>query len=345
MDLGLKNKNALISGGSQGIGFAIAKALAKEGCNVAIGARGRERLEQAGIGTWQVPWAAGARDPVGALRFTATVKRSRSPQIIHQHFGGRSVRWLSRVTTGAAVLVHVHSRGSERLTSERRVLRLPFADAVVAPSRSAADLIEHPFKRVIYTGVGTSAAVARPAETGIVGTLARLVPIKGIDVLIEAVADVRHRLPAIKLEIAGGGPMRSELERLSHRLGCADIVSFLGFQMDIESCLHRWSVFVLPSLDEALPVALLQAMGAGLPVIASAVGGIPEVVWDGRTGLLVPPSNAGALAAAIERLFRDERLRHTIAAAGYDTISRSFSEGRMAAEVAAVYRALLENRR
>ena len=127
----------------------------------------------------------------------------------------------------------------------------------------------------------------------------RLIPIKGHDTLLRALAAVRADLPGVTLEIAGDGALEAELRATVTRLGLDDLVTFLGHVPQVAAVFERAEVVVVPSLGEGFGMVALEAMERGRPVIASAVGGLPEIVDDGRTGLLVPVSDVDALAEAI----------------------------------------------
>jgi glycosyltransferase involved in cell wall biosynthesis len=145
-------------------------------------------------------------------------------------------------------------------------------------------------------------------EGPVIGTVCRLVePKKGLSVLLHSMAELALRLrkPPCQLLIVGDGPARGALEALRDRLGLTRWVVFTGTRRDVPRVLHALDVFVLPSLYEGFGIAILEAMAAGKPVVATTVGGIPEFVVDGETGLLVEPGNAAALAKAIECLLRD----------------------------------------
>jgi len=137
-----------------------------------------------------------------------------------------------------------------------------------------------------------------PAQPPTVVTVSVRRPAKGIEVLLEAARDV----DGARFLIIGDGPMRAEWTGLATRLGLGDRICWAGHRRDIGELLAGCDLFVHPSLDDAFPTVLLEAMAAGLPVVASDVGGIPEIVEDGVTGRLVPPGDAGRLAAAINEL-------------------------------------------
>jgi glycosyltransferase involved in cell wall biosynthesis len=151
----------------------------------------------------------------------------------------------------------------------------------------------------------------------IVLTIARLDAQKGIAHLLDAAAAVPHA----SFAIAGDGPDRAALEARAATLGIGDRVRFLGHRRDVPALLASADLFVLPSLYEGLPLAVLEAMTAGVPVVATAIGGTDEVVRDGETGTLVPPADPAALAAAINRTLADRDRAARLAAAARSTVA------------------------
>lgn len=141
-----------------------------------------------------------------------------------------------------------------------------------------------------------------PPEALVVGSVGWLTDVKGHIYLIEAVAKLKQDFPSLHLVIIGSGDRHDALLQQADLLGLRDAVHFLGYRDDVEPCLAGMDLFVLPSLNEGMGRALIEAMAAGLPVIASHVGGIPAVISHERTGLLVPPGDANALAVALRRL-------------------------------------------
>ena len=131
------------------------------------------------------------------------------------------------------------------------------------------------------------------------GTVGRLVPTKGLPFLLKAFALTRRRVGRGKLIVVGDGRMRDELKDFADELGLADHVHFLGYRKDVEKLLRAMDVFVLASIAEGMPGALLEAMAAGVPCISTAVGGIPDVLESGRFGTLVEPGDENALAKAM----------------------------------------------
>jgi len=141
-----------------------------------------------------------------------------------------------------------------------------------------------------------------PAGAPLFATVAMLRPVKGLHYLLEAAARVLEQVPRARFVVIGDGAERARLEARSRALGLGAAVRFLGTRHDIPALLAAADIYVHPSLFEALPVSMLEAMAVGLPVVATRVGGVPEIVAHGRTGLLVPPARGDELAAAMLRL-------------------------------------------
>ncbi|HET8814096.1 MAG TPA: glycosyltransferase [Solirubrobacterales bacterium] len=168
-------------------------------------------------------------------------------------------------------------------------------------------------------------------------TPARLDEQKGHAVLLEAIAGVAdaHFL------LAGEGPERERLESLAQELGIADRVRFLGRREDVPQLLAACDVFALPSLYEGSSLAVLEAMAAGIPIVSSAIGGTDELIEDGRSGLLVPPGDVEALAAALRRLLGDQELRRSLATHARERVEAGLTREQMAERVTEVYGDLL----
>lgn len=159
----------------------------------------------------------------------------------------------------------------------------------------------------------------------VVSVVARLHPQKGHRYLIEAIPSILAHVPNAVFLLAGDGPLRDELDQAIDRAGVGHAVRLLGARNDVPDLLSISSLFVLPSLWEGMPNAVMEAMAAGLPVVATSVDGTPEVVLDGETGLLVPAKDPGALGSAIIELLLDGEKRRAFGAAGRERISQTFS--------------------
>jgi glycosyltransferase involved in cell wall biosynthesis len=183
----------------------------------------------------------------------------------------------------------------------------------------------------------------------VVAMVGQLSAVKGYPTFLEAVASLRRTFEgcvflAVGEEMTPTG-YRGELEAMAARLGVSDCVRFLGWQPDVRGILSSSDVMVLPSLKEGLPLAILEAMACGRPVVATPVDGVPEAVVDGVTGFLVPPRDPEALASAVGRLLREPALAARMGAAGRTRIVEQFSRPVFAARVEQLYHDLLSARR
>jgi glycosyltransferase involved in cell wall biosynthesis len=173
----------------------------------------------------------------------------------------------------------------------------------------------------------------------LVGAVGRLSPQKGLDHLVRAAAELAPRRD-LRFVIVGEGPLRADIERQIQEHGLEGRVLLLGRRDDVPQILGALDIFVLPSLREGTPMALLEAMGAGVAAIASDVGGVRDVVDEGRTGLMVPSADASALARAIARLADDAALRTALGRAAKDAVRLRFSAGAMERRYESVYRGI-----
>lgn len=176
-----------------------------------------------------------------------------------------------------------------------------------------------------------------PADAQLLGMACRLVEQKGIPYALEALRRIHSGYPRAHLVIAGAGEQAAELRRLASRLGLADRVRWLGWRGDAADLMAAFDVFLLPSLREGFGLVLLEAMSRRLPIVASRVGAIPEIVIDGETGILVEPRNADELAKAISRLLKDRALRKYMGLLGAARLEEHFSVERMVDGTIAVY--------
>ena len=185
-------------------------------------------------------------------------------------------------------------------------------------------------------------AAARPVP--VVGTVARLSQEKGLDVLLRAAAQISKQGQKLRLLIVGDGPQRRKLERLAGQLGIGDITEFRGEipHDDVPAVLAELDIFAMPSLAEGFGVAALEAAATGLPVVASDVHGIPDVVDHLRTGLLVPPANPAALAAALTQLLDDGELSVKLGTAGRAFVQEHYRWQDNAEQMERLYQKLLK---
>jgi glycosyltransferase involved in cell wall biosynthesis len=186
-----------------------------------------------------------------------------------------------------------------------------------------------------------------PAERGAgltIGTLCVLRPEKSVGTLLEACAMLRPAFPEVRLVVVGSGPMLAELEALAARLGVAAKCRFEPATSQVAERLRGFDIFVLPSLSEALSNSLMEAMACGCCAVASDVGGNPELVRHGETGLLFRPADATDLAASLGLVLRDGELRRKLAESGARFIRENFSVETAARRMEAIYLQLWQGR-
>lgn len=284
------------------------------------------------------------------------------PEIVHSHMyraelvGTRAAIALGEIGRPRPYIVSTVHSSRIRSEEDRRVLRLltPRIDRLIAVSRSIVEKLQHEGRdtaptSLIHNGVDLErydhqepCCTLReeydlPSEGPIVGVVARLEPEKGHATLLEAWPSVLAAVPDATLLVVGEGSRREALEALAHELGVAERVVFTGRRDDVPAVTAALDVAVLPSYREAQGLTILEAMALSRPIVASNVGGIPEMVEDGITGLLVPAHDPDALGAAIVRLLRDHPLADTLGRAGHDLVHDKFCIERMVAAVEQIY--------
>ncbi len=242
-----------------------------------------------------------------------------------------------------------------------RFVASAFGDAIIAVSEACRQrLLQEGVPaeqiRVIYHGIDVQPFLTArgnswrqklglSAEEPVILTVARLTPVKGLQHALAAASLLQEQQVPFTWLFVGGGPLLSELRDKAQALGLGEQVRWLGFQSDVAGLLAAADVFVLPSLQEALGLALLEAMAAELPIVASHVGGIPELIRSGEQGLLVPPGDSGALAAAIRALLTDRQRAAQLGAAGRERVLAQFTVQKMWQQTDAVYRQIKDRRR
>jgi glycosyltransferase involved in cell wall biosynthesis len=286
-----------------------------------------------------------------ALRSLTAHMRTWRPQVAHTH--GSLAGRVAAALAGARIVYTKHGlaaaqeqaiqvRGAGRLA--KRLAVTLFAHRIVASSEAVkralvAQGADPGRVRLIPGGVDLSAFDAEaPLVPGVLGALGRLQTEKGHDVLLRALVELRGEA---RLLLGGEGLLADELPRLATELGVLDLVDFRGFVSDVPAFMAETGLFVLSSRSEGQGLVFVEAMAAGRPVVATRVGGVPEVVVDGETGLLVEPEDPGALAAAVRRLLADPALAARMGQAGRRRAREVFSAQRMAELTAAMYEELL----
>jgi glycosyltransferase involved in cell wall biosynthesis len=299
-------------------------------------------LEEKGVSVEVIEWRGGRRDIFGLWRLSRAM-RIQKFDIAHQHFGGRSFRLISRHIGRAQTILHLHGRAAEEDWNAPLRCNTAGADLVIATSEAVAKW-SGVNAEVVYPGIAVpaglpEAATGRQDRAPVLGAAGRLVPMKGFKYLIRALPVIQASVPDVALEIAGSGPEEVALKEEARRIGVGGHVRFLGWLREIP--FNHWDVFVMPSVEEPFGMVALEAMASGRPVVASAVGGLPELVEDGNTGRLVPPAEPQALSTALISLLRnsDERQKMGVAARRR---AHHFSEQRMCESIERLYRHLLE---
>ncbi len=275
-----------------------------------------------------------------AWKLRQLVRRGRY-DVVHSHMYASNVAAaLTTLGTGVPLVLTDHSEGTWRGPLARWGSRLVYRRArhVIAVSKPIQRWLvgscRVPLQRTtVISGAITIAPECDPArlpplpaelrDWPLVGVVARLLPEKGVSNFLEAVARVAPQCPEAGFVVVGDGPLREELLVRRKALGIEKSVHFLGFRLDareIISCLH---LLVAPSSSEGSPLVIFEAMSAGVPVIATSVGGIPDQVMDGQTGLLVPPNDPVALGEAILSLLRAPRRARQMGAAGRQRLAGS----------------------
>lgn len=254
--------------------------------------------------------------------------------VFHSYFGKARTRLFLTIERALAL-------GTDRIIVVGDGQRDEIASYGVAPRRKLESIrlgLElTPFLQAEAARGTLRAELGIDAATPLVGIVARLVPIKAHEVFLDAAATVRHKLPDARFVIVGDGERRAELERRVQRLGLTDSVEFLGWRRDMREVYADLDVVALTSRNEGSPVALIEALACARPVVATRVGGVPEVVLDGETGLLVPAQASAALAEAIVRLLRDRPLAERLGAAGRRHVYPRYDSTRLVDDMRRLY--------
>lgn len=269
-----------------------------------------------------------------AVYGAAAARRVGARHVITMH-GGRyyAERWRRRAALRWAVRHSAHVVAVSRATAADLActLRIPPSAVTVVPNG-----IEFPRGR----RDPVRAELRAGDDVALIVAIGNLYPVKGHRVLVQALAMLARSHPDLRwrLAIAGRGEEEAALRALAHDGGIAERVSLLGFRTDVPDLLAAADVFVMPSLSEGLPLALVEAMASGVAIVASDVGGIPEVVTRDVDAVLAPPGDAGRLADSIATLVVRPERRATLGAAARATAYRDFSVARMADSYESLYR-------
>ena len=273
----------------------------------------------------------------------------RVPVVVHTYHGHVFEAYFSALATRAVVAV-------ERMLAWR-------SDALVAVTeRVRRDLLARGIGRdhrvvVVPLGFDLAPMLAAPArrgelrrelglapETPLVGIVARLVPVKAHETFLQAARAVMPARPDVVFLVVGDGERRTALEAMARELGLAARVRFLGWRADLDRLYADLDVVVLTSRNEGSPVALIEAMAAGRPVVSTRAGGVEDVVTDGETGLLAPVGDAGGIGRAVLDLLEDPARAARLGAAARAAVVPRFGSSRLVGDIDALYRRLLAER-
>lgn len=326
-------------------------------------------VREAGVSVVCVP-GVGLRDPVRLLRLVQTFK-ALDADVVHTHTDYANILGLAAARlAGIPAIATLHGMTSYQSRNagvkhllQVMALRLGASHVVVvapAAAEAARKTFHVPSQRIsVIPNAIDSAAVRAPAgfdrsamraslgvdpAARVVCAVGRLVPVKGHAVLLEAAATVLRQQPRACFLFVGNGPERESLEARAAALGIASAVRFLGERADVWNVLAASDLFVLASLSEMLPQALLEAMAAGLPVVSTSVGGVPDLVRPTATGWLVPPGDAPALAEALLQALTDPSDMARRAVAGQALVEQQFALSARCERLEALYRSVARRR-
>jgi len=311
-------------------------------------------------------------DDVRALGAVLGIARRFRPHIVHTHLAkaGMFGRIAGRLV-GAPVILHTYhgsvfqgyfGGGASRIyaSAERMLARMSTRLIAITPSgrRELVDRGIAPTEKIVevplgfdleplrrpVSGSAIRAELGIPAGAPTVGIVARLVPIKDVATFLRAVARARADVPGLVAVVVGDGEERRRLEEVTAALGLTACCRFVGWRADIPEVLAALDVLALTSLNEGSPVSVIEGMAAGKAIVATNVGGVPDVVTDGVTGLLVPAGDAEAIGAAIGALLRDPARRASLGAAAARAVFPKYDAGRLVGDIERLYLELLGDR-
>ncbi len=265
--------------------------------------------------------------------------RRREISHLHNHFGSSSctVAMLAAEIGGFGYSFTLHGPhvffNPEHWHLREKIKRAKFVSCISHFCRSQA-MYFAPWEtwdrlHIVHCGVDPEKfepVEHRPDQQRLLYT-GRLAPEKGLPILLESLVKVRQQHPGVVLTVVGDGPARSPLESLVHQLGLQNCVEFVGYQSqgEVRRWLNQTAVFVLPSFAEGVPVSLMEAMAAGVPVVTTQIAGVSELVEDGVSGFLVPPGDGESLGDRLSQLLTDAALRQQMGTAGREKVEVEFS--------------------
>jgi glycosyltransferase involved in cell wall biosynthesis len=312
-----------------------------------------------------------ADDVIAFFRLVALLRRSR-PHIVHTHMAkaGLLGRVAARIA-GVPVVLHTFhgnvlqgyfgSAPSRMILLVERALARLSTRVIAISDRQAREIEELGLargERIERVPLGLDLAPFLSAPSGalrrelglapdaaLVGIVARLVPIKAVDVFLDAAARVAAADARAAFVVVGDGELRAELERRARALGLGGRVTFLGWRADLPAIYADLDVLALTSRNEGTPVSVIEGLASGRAVVATAVGGVPDIVIDGRTGSLARPGDAEDVARRILDLLGDPARRRSLGSAGRDAVHPEHDSATLVARIDALYSRLMADRR
>lgn len=319
-----------------------------------------ENAQARGIPVDFVPMR-GNFDPLAVWRLMRLISRH-SVDIVHTHSSADS--WMAAVAAKLSSRRPVVVRTRHLSCSfNQRLIYSWMADRVITVGGSTRDyMIQEKGiheKRVltIHTGVDLETfdpervpenlrkELAIPPDAPVLGTVAVFRRLKGHVYVLRAMKEILRELPEAKLLLVGEGPQEQNLRRMISEEGIGSSVILPGFREDVERALNTLDVFVFPSLQEALGTAILEAMAMEKPVVATRVGGIPEIVGEGKAGFLVAPEDSRGIAQKVLLLFKDPELRRAMGRAGRKVVEERYGSRQMVLRIEELYERLLPERK
>jgi glycosyltransferase involved in cell wall biosynthesis len=338
------------------VGLAYGRPMACAESEAALFGDDVAELRRGGVMLFEVPSLVREINPLLDARATLALWllfRRERPDIVHTHTSkagavGRVAAWLARIP----VIIHTpHGHVfygyfgrvmSEVIRLVERVLAMLTDRIITLTDRGTQEHVQYriagPEKfvtipsgimlskfREIHVDPGAKRReLGLPDDGPIIGTVGRMVPIKGHAWLLKAAPRVLAEFPQTTFIFVGDGPLLCQLRQLAEALGISRRVVFLGERQDVPECLALCEIFAFPSLNEGMGLALVEAMAMGVPVVATRVGGIPDIVSDGETGMLVPARDEVAIAEALLGLLRNQARRRACGQAAVRSVSERF---------------------
>jgi glycosyltransferase involved in cell wall biosynthesis len=327
--------------GGEGQVLSLARGLARRGHDVLVICPPRSELAEA-CARHHVPTRAvamRAEFDVGAMISVARALRGFRADIVHFHTARAHAIGLAAARL-ARTPVKVLSRRVDFPIGGNPFSRMKYkarVDAVVAISEAVREVLlaggmAPGLITVIYSGVDLEqwdgklegrrfrAELGIPPSAPLVGVVGALAPHKAQSYFLRAAAELARTRPDVRYVIVGEGELEQELKELARSLGIERIVAFAGFRRNMRAVFAAIDVFVLSSVAEGLCTSIMDAMACGVPVVATRVGGVPEIIRDADCGILVPPADPSAMAAAIGRVLKDSSLRSRLVKGGRDRV-------------------------